>query len=294
MPADADNRKALTENFDKEEFPTIPVIPMPSEMEDIIGDLAKQEEELEKKSDDSATNQGTPDFEAGWDIKEGETVNYSAKGKSGNTRPDHKEQDGRSNVGRAGMSDGETAAGSGKINEGDENIDKRMTQDASQSGQVQEDGHSKAKATGGGKGSGYGDELGMAGSGPRRDSKITQGSELGLQAMLKRNAQALYARSELSHVRTGSLDEAIRWMQQAEGAIAKGYPIQQVREFQRNAVTALKKSQTELGGAVMNSAEATAPAAPPIDDQLAGVRDEAPTAYRALVSEYFKSLSAAP
>ncbi|MDP2990504.1 MAG: hypothetical protein Q8O57_08075 [Kiritimatiellota bacterium] len=289
-----DNAKRLTENFDQMEMPKIPVIPMASEMEDIIGELVKQEEELEKKSDDSATNQGTPDMAAGWGIDEGETVNYSAKGKSGNKRPDHKEQDGRSNVGRAGMSDGETAAGSGKINEGDENIDKRMTQDSSQSGQVQEDGHSKAKATGGGKGSGYGDELGMAGSGPRRDSKITQGSELGLQAMLKRNAQALYARSELSHVRTGSLDEAIRWMQQAEDAIAKGYPIQQVREFQRRAVTALKKSQTELGGAVMDSADATAPAAPPIDDQLAGVRDEAPTAYRELVSEYFKSLSAAP
>ena len=294
LPADADNRKALTENFDQAEMPKVPIIPMPGEMEDIIGELAKQEEELEKKSDDSATNQGTADALMGWDIKEGEFVNYSGKGKSGNTRPDHKEQDGRSNVGRAGMADGETSAGSGKINEGDENIDKRMTQDSSQSGQVQEDGHSKAKATGGGKGSGYGDELGMAGSGPRRDSKIKQGSELGLQAMLKRNAQALYARSELSHVRTGSLDEAIRWMQQAEDAIAKGYPIQQVREFQRNAVASLKKSQTELGGAAMDSIDTTAPATPPIDDQLAGVRDEAPAAYRELVSEYFKSLSAAP
>ncbi|MBU4285603.1 MAG: hypothetical protein KKD76_01735 [Verrucomicrobia bacterium] len=294
LPAGPDARKALTENFDQMEMPKIPVIPMPSEMEDIIGELAEQEEELAKKSDDSATNQGVADGVMGWDIAEGETVSYAAKGKSGNAPPDHKEQDGRSNIGRAGMSDGETAAGSGKIHEGDKNIDKRMTQDSSQSGQVQEDGHSKAKATGGGKSSGYGDELGMAGSGPRRDSKITQGSELGLQTMLKRNAQALYARSELSHVRTGSLDEAIRWMQQAEDAIAKGYPIQQVREFQRNAVTALKKSQTELGGAVMESADASASAAPPIDDQLAGVRDEAPTAYRELVSEYFKSLSAAP
>lgn len=294
LPADADNRKALTENFDKEEMPQVPVIPMPGEMEDIIGDLAKQEKELEEEADDSATNQGAADALMGWEIKEGEFANYSSKGKSGNTRPDHKEQDGRSNVGRAGMADGETAAGSGKINEGDEKIDKRMTQDSSQSGQVQEDGHSKAKATGGGKGSGYGDELGMAGSGPRRDSKIKQGSELGLQTMLKRNAQALYARSELSHVRTGSLDEAIRWMQQAEDAIAKGYPIQQVREFQRNAVTALKKSQTELGGAAMDAADTAAPGAPPIDDQLAGVRDEAPSVYRELVSEYFKSLSAAP
>ncbi|MBI2438120.1 MAG: hypothetical protein HYV36_04825 [Lentisphaerae bacterium] len=294
LPATPDDARRLTESFDQAEMPEIPIIPMASEAEDIIGDLLKQEEELEQQAHDSAGNQGVPDLSMGWDIKEGEWTSYAAKGKSGNEAPDHKEQDGRSIVGRQGMADGETTAGSGKISEGDENIEKRMTQDASQSGQVQEEGHSKAKATGGGKGSGYGDELGMSGSGPRRDSKVKQGSEQGLQAMLKRNAQALYARSELSHVRTGSLDEAIRWMQQAEDAMAKGYPIQQVREFQRRAVTALKKSRTELGGAVMDSAEALTLAAPPIDDQLAGVRDEAPASYRELVAEYFKSLSVAP
>jgi hypothetical protein len=290
----ADTRKGLVESFDKEEIPPIPLVPLPSEMEDIIGELAKQEADLEKKSDDSASNQAVADLGERGMVMENDWASYAAKGKSGNSPPDHKEQDGRSNVGRAGMSDGETAAGSGKINEGDKNIEKRMTQDSTQSGQVQEEGHSQAKATGGGKGSGYGEELGMSGSGPRSDSKIKQGSELGLQAMLKRNAQALYARSELAHVRTGSLDEAIRWMQRAENAMAKGFPIQQVREFQRNAVTALKKSQTELGGAAMDSADTSAPAAPPIDEQLAGARDEAPAAYRELVSEYFKSLSAAP
>ncbi|MDD5677341.1 MAG: hypothetical protein PHW60_05025 [Kiritimatiellae bacterium] len=282
------------ENFDQQEMPKVPIIPLASEMEDIIGDLLKQEESIAKEKADSALNLLNPDSEMGADIMEGLTASYSAKGKSGNTTPDHREQDGRSIVGRKGMANGETSAGSGKINEGDENIEKRMTQDAAQSGQVQEDGHSEAKATGGGKGAGYGDELGMSGSGPRRDSKIKQGSEVGLQAMLKRNAQALYARSELSHVRTGSLDEAILWMQKAEDAIAKGYPIQQVREFQRRAVASLKKTQTELGGAAMESADSAAPGAPPLDDQLAGVRDEAPAAYRELVSEYFKSLSAAP
>ncbi|MBI2440975.1 MAG: hypothetical protein HYV35_06340 [Lentisphaerae bacterium] len=294
LPAAPDSERRLIESFDSAEMPEIPIIPLASEAEDIIGELAEQEEELAKQADDSAGNQGVPDMSMGWDIAEGEWTSYAAKGKSGNRAPDHKEQDGRSIIGRQGMADGETTAGSGKISEGDENIEKRMTQDSSQSGQVQEEGHTKAKATGGGKGSGYGDELGMSGSGPRRDSKVSQGSEQGLQALLKRNAQALYARSELSHIRTGSLDEAIRWMQQAEDAMAKGYPIQQVREFQRRAVKALKKSRTELGGAVMDSPEGSKLSAPPIDDQLAGVRDEAPATYRELVAEYFKALSAAP
>lgn len=294
LPAKPDSAKRNTETFDTEEMPTIPIVPMPAEVEDIIGDLLKQEEELEKQANDSAQNQGIPDMSMGWDILEGEWTSYDAKGKSGNQAPDHKEQDGRSIVGRQGMADGETTAGSGKISEGDENIEKRMTQDPSQSGQVQEEDHSKAKATGGGKGSGYGDELGMSGSGPRRDSKVKQGSESSLQSWLKRNAQALYARSELSHVRTGSLDEAIRWMKQAEDAMANGSSMQQVREFQRRAVAALKKSRTELGGAAMQADEALTGAQAPIDEQLAGVRDEAPESYRELVAEYFKSLSTAP
>lgn len=294
LPDRPDNIKRNTEAFDQEEMPEIPVIPMSSEMEDIIGDLLDIQEDIAEESDDSATNQGLADAQMGWNIEEGEFVNYSAKGKSGSERPDHKEQDGRSNIGRQGMSDGETAAGSGKIGEGDEKIEKRITQDPSQSGQVAEEDHSDAKATGGGKQSGYGEEFGMAGTGPRRDSKVTQGSDLGMQAMLKRNAQVLYARAQLSHVRTGSLDEAVHYMQKAEDAIAGGGSIQQVREFQRRAAAALKKTQTELSAEVMPEAIDLEHSAPSIEDQLAGARDEAPSAYRTLVSEYFKSLGGIP
>jgi len=289
-----DTRKANTEDFDQQEMPKIPVIPMASEMEDIISDLLKQEEDISKKADDSATNQGAADGLMGWDVAEGEFVDYSAKGKSGNTAPDHKEQDGRANVGREGMSDGEATGASGKINEGDKNIDKRMTQDSSQSGQVQEDGHSKAKATGGGKQSGYGDELGMAGSGPRRNSSVKQGSELGLQAMLRRNAQALYARAELAHVRSGSLDEAVRHMRMAEEALDKGYPINQVREFQRRAVLALKKTKTELNAPLSGQIGSENRSNAEVEDQIAGARDEAPAEYKQMVADYFKSLSAVP
>ena len=199
-----DSTKRDTEAFDKQELPQIPIIAMAGEVNDIIGDLVDQEEKEEQKSDDSATNQGAANPTVGWGIAEGEFVSYAAQGKSGNTRPDHKEQDGRSIVGRQGMSDGETTAGSGKINEGDKNIEKRMTQDSAQSGSVQEEGHAEAKATGGGKMSGYSDTTGMAGNGPRRDNDMP-GNEIGWQAMLRRNADALFAKASMSHVRPGSL-----------------------------------------------------------------------------------------
>lgn len=293
LPSSKDMTKRDTEAFDKQELPQIPVITMPSEFNDIIGDLLDKEKKEEDKADDSATNQGTSQNTLnGWDIAEGEFANYAAQGKSGNERPDHKEQDGKSLVGRQGMSDGETAAGSGKINEGDDKIEKRMTQDSAQSGQVQEEGHAEAKATGGGKMGGYSDELGMAGNGPRRDTDA-KGNDAGWQAMLRRNADALFAKASLSHLRTGSLDEAARYMRDAEVAIQKGLPIREVREFQRKAVGALQRTQAELqaGGATQVP---TGRGAQNQDEQLASAADDSPPAYRDLNSEYFKALSEAP
>jgi tetratricopeptide (TPR) repeat protein len=289
-----DVTKRNIENFDREELPPIGMVSMPDELQDIIGDLLEQQDDLRDQADDSTGNQGTADLPAGWDIAEGEFTSYGAKGKSGNERPEHKDQDGRSAVGRQGMSDGEVVAGSGKINDGDEKIDKRMTQDPSQAGAIQEEDHRQAKATGGGKLSGYGEERGMAGMGPRRDANTAQPSDLGQQAMLRRNAETLYARATMSHLRTGRLDEAIRHMRQAEEALAGGLPIRQVREFQRRAAAALRATQADLdagpaGAALGTSAGATAP-----DETVASTPDEAPAEYRELVSDYFRSLRGAP
>lgn len=288
-----DATKRNTENFDQAELPQIPVIPLASETEDIIGDLLEQEEEEANKADDSATNQGSADAPMGWGIAEGEFANFSAKGKSGNERPDHKDQDGRSIVGREGMADGETTAGSGKVSEGDKNIEARRTQDSAQAGQVQEEGHAEAKATGGGKSAGYSDKKGMAGMGPRRDANASAGapSDLGWQSMLRRNAEQLYAKASMSHVRTGSLDDAIRQMQSAEDAMRAGQPIREVREYQRRAAAALRRTQAELGPGVYTSVAEDGRSGPPMEDQVAGAADDAPAEYRDLVADYFRSLS---
>ncbi len=292
LTAKPDNVKRLTENFDQQEMPKMAVIDLPKELEDIIGDLLKQQEDIKDKSDDSATNQAVPDMPMGWDVAEGEWSTFSGKGKSGNETPDHKEQDGRSLVGRQGMADGETIAGSGKVNKGDDKIETRRTQDSPQAGYVKEESHAEAKATGGGKSSGFAEKEGMAGVGPRRDAPLPP-SILGLQAMLRRDAEALYARASLLHVRTGALDEAVHAMQDAEQAVGAGRPIQQVQEFQRRAIAALKKTQGDLDATYGTEALDVAASTQQLP-QTAGVPDEAPANYRDLVADYYKSLSSAP
>ncbi len=289
-----DDTKRNIENFDQAEVQSaIPKIGMPEELQDLIGDLLEEQEELADKTDDSLTNQGDANPAVGWEIAEGETVSYSAAGKSGNRKPDHKDQDGRSQVGRAGMADGEVMAKSGRINEGDDEIDKRRTKDSSQSGDIEEEGHAEAKATGGGKNSGFSDQKGMAGTeaDARRQSKVQQSNEQTRQADLAKLADTVYAKAQLSGLKIPpGFNSARENMKRAAEAGRAGL-IAQMREFQDRAIQDLVKSQTSLDAGFSEEtmgAELGAYRSP--DAAVASNPDEAPAEYRELVSDYFKAI----
>ena len=127
-----DDLKVTTEAHDKAEMPEsgIALGGLAAAAQDLIGDLLKEDKKMADKADDSATNHAMPDSRRGPDVMEGDIASFGAQGKSGNQTPNHKEQDGRSNVGRQGMSTGETAASSGTIGEGDKNIEARRTRGA--------------------------------------------------------------------------------------------------------------------------------------------------------------------
>ena len=279
------------EAFDQEEMGPMAMTELPTSLEDIIGDLLEESEKISDESEDSASNQGVPDLEAGWDIMEGPTVSHSAQGKSGNQRPDHKEQDGRSLVGRQGMSSGETAAGGGTIEEGDTNIDERRTTDPTQSGHVQVDGDADENATGGGKqGSGSADDYGMSGQGgDQRMDSTGPGSWEGLEDLMAKT-EAVHIKASLLNLRTESLGAAAHHMKQARDAIARGLPIEAVREHHRRAIQALRDAQTELDAGVTVGITASN-SGNSEDDATVGTSDEAPDEYRDLVADYFRSLS---
>ena len=294
LPNKPDDTKRNVENFDQAEVQSaIPAIGMPEELQDLIGDLLEEQEELAEKADDSMTNQGDANPAVGWEIAEGETVSYSAAGKSGNRRPDHKDQDGRSQVGRAGMSDGEVMAKSGKINEGDEKIDKRRTRDSSQSGYVEEEGHAEAKATGGGKNSGYSDAKGMAGTAAdeRRESKVQQSGEQARQADLARMADSVYANAQLSGLRIPAGFNSARENMNHAAEAGRAGNIQQMREFQERAIQDLLLAQSSLdAGLAGTSMGAASSDRRSPDTAVASTPDEAPAEYREMVSEYFKAI----
>jgi hypothetical protein len=286
-----DGTKVTVEAADKQEMPEgVALTPLQTEMNDIIGDLLKDDKEKQEQDADGAINAAVPDMEMGGPIMEGDTTTFSAKGKSGNEAPDHKEQDGRSNVGRQGMANGETAAGSGTIGKGDDNIEARRTQDPTQAGKVEADGEADTKATGGGKlGSGKGDDFGQGGGTTRMDS-MEAGSKAGNMAMMAKRADTAYAQASMKGLRSDSLKSAAHHMRQAADAVSKGAPIAQVSELKRKVIGELKKAKTELGeGSAANLDGRSSTSM--LSDIVEASQDEAPEKYRGLVSEYYKKLN---
>lgn len=280
------------EGIDQEEMPQdMPLTPLPESLRDLIGDLLEQQEQMREETQDSASNQAVPDAPFRAEVAEGDLTSFLAKGQSGNMPPEHVEQDGRSQIGREGMSDGESIAASGTVKEGDDEIDRRMTRDPAQGGVIESEEHTDAKATGGGKLSGFSDDFGMAGTGPRRDAPTEEGSELGRQAQLRRQAESLYAQATLNHIRTGNLDEAIRHMRQAEAALAEGRAITEVHAFQRRAVGALRLTRSRLDAGIDDEAIGLGGGNPLVEEGIASTPDDAPREYRDMVSAYFKALS---
>ena len=288
-----DDHRVTTEAFDREEMPEsgIALGPLADEVQDLISDLLDEPEDLDRATDDSASTHAVSDFPTGWGVEEGDTVTFSAKGKSGNQTPDHKEQDGRSNIGRQGMSVGETAAASGTISEGDEEIEERRTEDPTQSGRIELAGEADTRATGGGKqGSGKADDFGMSGGAKRMDS-MEEGSWEGMAALLAKQADAVYAKASLKKIRVGSLREAAHHLRQSGDAVARG-DIGQMREFRELAVSSLRRARAELSAGSSGGLEVEG-TADILGDVVEGGPDLAPAAYRDRVAEYYRALNEA-
>jgi hypothetical protein len=186
-------------------------------------------------------------------------------------------------------------AKSGRINEGDEEIDKRRTRDSAQSGYVEEEGHAEAKATGGGKNSGYSDTKGMAGTAAdeRRQAKVQQDPGQARQTDLARLADTIYAKAQLNGLRIPpGFNHARENMNRAAEAGRAGN-IRQMREFQERAIQDLIQAQANLDVGVAGAAMgAGSGEIRPPDAAVASTPDEAPAEFRDLVSDYFKAIGA--
>ena len=130
---------------------------LPKELEDMVGKLLEQEEDLfDEMEDQNANWTDSADKGVGWDAADGPIADMSAKGVTGNQLPNNNEMGGRSGEGRSGKSQGELVDDTAK-GKGGRNTPTRLDPTPFQKGQVKDESKDPTGgATGGGKLSGQG------------------------------------------------------------------------------------------------------------------------------------------
>ena len=290
-----DNQKWLLENFDKSEMPQMPMLKLPEQTEDLVGDLLEEQKGLAEQVESSAANQLLAENPGnGNQIQDGNQDCFGSQGKSGNQRPKSNEQAGRSSGGRDGMSDGEMAGKASDNLEGNK-AKVRRTRDAMQHGQVEDNGAAGVNlATGGGKSGGYSQQDGMDGDAPVKAVKakaVAAASAAAAQeALLAQKSSQKVAQASLLYLKSGALSDVPRLMEESSMALKEG----QLKEFGRLHGQIVAKLQAAKEGidsgsaVIMNGGPAAA-----VDKQvLGGDEGEAPEAYRKQVADYYRSLSA--
>src|SRR5262249_35727151 len=96
----------------------VPMADLPSELNDLMGDLVDKEDALAEQAQAVASwGMESADKGIGWDATDGPISNMSAKGVTGNVQPNDQEIGGRGGEGRSGKSSGqmveESASGKG-------------------------------------------------------------------------------------------------------------------------------------------------------------------------------------
>ncbi|MDD5350093.1 MAG: hypothetical protein PHQ12_07765 [Chthoniobacteraceae bacterium] len=288
-----DTTKWLCENFDKSEMPDMPNLPLPDAFEDLVGDLLTEQEGLAQEAMDAASNQALAQAQQGWGVADGPMPGFSAQGKSGNTRPNKNEQNGRSSGGREGMSNGEMVGDTASNLEGT-TPDTRRTNDPMQQGQIKDNGGiQQARATGGGKAGGFSDRNGMDGNAPVRPSnapRMAAADALAVQqALLSEKTSKTYSQATLLYLRAGGLPGVARLMDQSQAALKEGR-LDDFRSLHQKIVTQLREVQGGvLPGNVMTLSSGDAPRAQE-KRLLGGDEGEAPPAYQKAVEEYYRTL----
>ena len=199
----------------------IPHAELPEQLEDLVGDLLEQEEDLFEEMDDVTSNAGDSlDKGAGWDAMDGPISNFSAKGVTGNRLPNTSEISGRSGEGRTGKASGEfveeTATG-----KGGRRTPTRLSPDDLSKGEVKDSSQEAATgATGGGKISGSGQE-GLEGPVPPEVQR-RMGALAGKQAQLRNKAEGVKAGLQVRNYESFTLDRAIDAMRRVERDLLAG------------------------------------------------------------------------
>lgn len=263
---------------------------LPSELEDLVGDLLEQEEDLFQEMDDLTSKYAmSGDKGVGWDAMDGPIASFNAQGVTGNQLPNTNEMTGRSGEGRQGKSSGEFVEDKA-VGKGGRRTPTRLTPEPFQQGQINDQSaEPPGGATGGGKLGGAGGE-GLEGPVPPPLQKEL-GRLAGKQAQLVNKAERLHQRFAANDYGNFKFLQGITLMTRVQSDLAN-YRYQNALR-QRDAVIGTLQSSRMLLTRKIDVIQDTSAAVPKFirDDIQDAMQSQLPVQYRDVLESYLQKLS---
>ena len=262
---------------------------LPKELEDLVGDLLEEEEDLFDDMEDLSARAASSGSEGmGWDAMDGPISNMGAQGVTGNQLPNNNELQGRSGQGRSGKSSGEFVGDSAE-DKGGRRTPTRVTPEPFQKGQVDDKStESPGGATGGGKLSGSGEE-GLEGPVPPDIAK--QLPRLAQkQAAIINKAERMQGQFKVNDYAGFKFLQAITLMNRVQHDLEKGR-YQNVLRAREQTIAALKQSKLRIGQ--IDVAQDTSADMPKYirDDIADAMNSKLPAEFRDVLKQYYQRLS---
>jgi hypothetical protein len=207
----------------EDETNAVPLVELPQELEDIVGEAEEAQMELDDELADVGASLVSLDLGEGA-IMPGSNSSNSAQGKTGNQQPENKtEMEGRSGFGRTAMSNGQGAEDvAKKVPQNDQSTLARNTTSPLESGEVRdEDPGAAQNATGLGKSTDATTQFGMDGELPEAVLKKMQ-EVAQKQQQIRAKTEAVRIRLGAHNLPTDDLDRAIESMEAVEVALKEG------------------------------------------------------------------------
>ncbi len=262
-------------NMEEPPAPTdAPLAELPTELEDIVGDLLDSEEAMNDDVEDvSSSWMDSLDKGAGWDAGDGPISNMSARGVTGNLLPNQNEIGGGQGGARGGKRHGESGEESAE-GKGGRQTPTRLSPEPFEQGNVKDKStEAPGGATGGGKLAGFSQE-GLVGPAP--PPSAGKGPRLAdRQSVIRQKAEALALKMKARGTHSGDLESSIAEMKSFEKAAAANDGLG-IRRAYSKVLDRLSDARSVTRGAAINRREGVKLPEKLRDEVMEGLRDGVP------------------
>ena len=267
-----------------------PLAELPYELEDLVADLITSEEEMRPEVEDIGSYLNSLDHTAG-PVSDGTISSTSAKGKTGDQKPEDNIIQGRSGAGRSGMSDGQLVEPVAKaLSDNEYGLRERISNTPLESGQVtDEDTKAQTGGTGLGKTTDDSSPFGPGGRLPPRVLDMMRATTQK-QLNIRQSAQELVRTLRRHNLPAAGLESSIQAMKQVEKAIDARSGIG-IRRAYSQAVDGLKKSHNAIGKQLAVQYTSDKALAKKLEDMLSQKQPARFKGYEHIIGAYFEALA---